>query len=155
MSDICKRCGAKCCRYFCFEIDEPETFEQFEDVRWFLCHEGVTVHIDEGDWYIAIANRCRMLDENNRCTIYESRPMICRSYSTDNCDHTAGDYDYDEEFKTPEDIERYARKTLGDRAYERERNKAYGWNSPKSRRRTSVRRTGGTRARKKSPAGKR
>ena len=152
MSDICSQCGAKCCQYFCFENDEPETFEQFEDVRWFLCHEGVTVHIDEGDWYIAIANRCRMLDDRNRCTIYEDRPLICRSYSPENCDHTSGNYDYDEEFLTPEDLERYARKTLGDRKYERERAKAFGIDKPK-RRRTPLRRGG--RGKRKSPAGKR
>ena len=24
MSDLCKECGAKCCKYFSFEIDEPD-----------------------------------------------------------------------------------------------------------------------------------
>ena len=46
----CTRCGARCCNYFCFEIDEPDEFDEFENIRWFLCHEGVSVHIDDGDW---------------------------------------------------------------------------------------------------------
>ena len=124
MSDVCQKCGAKCCNYFSFEIDEPETFESFEDVRWYLYHEGVTVHIDEGDWYIAIDNKCKMLGDDNTCTGYEKRPLICRKYVTDNCDHTGGDYGYDELFKTADELDQYARKTLGKRQYQKQRSKA-------------------------------
>ena len=67
MSLTCRECGAKCCRYFCFEIDEPDDYEEFEDIKWYICHEGITVHIDEGDWYINIANPCKMLAEDNSC----------------------------------------------------------------------------------------
>ena len=121
MSKQCKECDAKCCRYFCFEIDEPDTYEEFEDIRWFLCHEGISVHIDEGDWYIHIDNKCKMLTPSGRCRIYDDRPLICRSYSTGNCDQAAGDYNYDELFETPEQIEAYAHKTLGEKAFERAR----------------------------------
>jgi Fe-S-cluster containining protein len=120
----CSACNAQCCRYFCFEIDEPETFEEFEDVRWYLLHENVTVHIDEGDWYISILNACKELGQDNRCGIYEERPVICRSYSQDNCDATGGDYEYEQLFETPEQLEAYARKTLGDKKYEKARDKA-------------------------------
>lgn len=124
MSKTCQKCGAKCCKYFCFEIDEPNDFEQFEDVRWYLCHEGVTVHIDEGSWFMSIANRCKMLDKGDRCKMYDKRPVICRKYDRENCDHTGGDYGYDAFFQTPEEIEQYARKTLGQAKYERQRAKA-------------------------------
>ena len=131
MSKTCQECGAKFCKYFCFEIDEPDTFEEFDDIKWFLCHEGVSVHIDEGDWYIAIDNRCKMLDADDTCMIYESRPTICRGYSPEDCDHTGGDYGYDEEFKTTEEIEKYARKFLGDKKYQRQQAKAHGLNVSK------------------------
>ena len=121
MSLTCKECGAKCCKYFCFEIDEPDCFEEFDDIRWYLCHKGVSVHIDEGDWFISIANRCNMLETDNGCRMYEDRPIICRKYDPDNCDHTGGDYGYDEEFTRPEQIDAYARKTLGEAKYERDR----------------------------------
>ncbi len=124
MSKTCQECGAKCCRYFCFEIDEPDDFEEFEDIRWFLCHEGVSVHIDDGDWFISIDNKCRMLLPDNQCSLYEHRPLICRKYSPDTCDQTSGDYDYDEEFNTPGEIEAYARKTLGGKAFDEAREKA-------------------------------
>ena len=123
MSMTCRECGAKCCKYFCFEIDEPDDYEEFEDIRWYLCHKGVTVHIDEGDWFISIANRCQMLAPDNGCKMYEDRPIICRKYDPDNCDHTGGDYGYDQEFTKPEQIEAYARKILGEAKFQRERAK--------------------------------
>ncbi|MCK5114427.1 MAG: YkgJ family cysteine cluster protein [Phycisphaerae bacterium] len=121
MSDPCGNCKALCCQYFCFEIDEPDEYDEFEDIRWYLCHEGVSVHIDEDDdWYIQIENKCQMLDENHRCTIYENRPLICRNYDYDGCEATGGDFGYQEEFLTPEQLDAYARKTLGVAVYERD-----------------------------------
>ena len=125
MSKLCVECGAKCCRYFCFEIDEPEDVDEFEDVRWYLCHKGVSVHIDEDDkWFIAIMNPCRFLGGDMRCGIYPERPLICRKYDTDNCDQTAGDYGYKAEFKKPEDLEAYAREKLGNKEFDKARKKA-------------------------------
>lgn len=118
-SKRCRECGARCCRYFCFEIDEPDSYEEFDDIRWYLYHEEISVHIDEGTWYISIANRCKMLGQDDRCTIYGERPLICRTYDPATCDYTDEDYGYDEEFFTPEEIERYARGKLGEAAYER------------------------------------
>jgi len=132
---VCKQCGGKCCRYFCFQIDEPDSFDQFDDIRWFLLHEGISVHIDEGEWYISIANRCKALDEDSRCTAYEDRPLICRRYTRATCDFTAGDYGYDEHFRTTEDIEAHARKVLGRKAYKWAREKAYAKAARKEARR--------------------
>lgn len=125
MDETCNKCGGKCCTYFCFEIDEPEDYEEFEDIRWYVLHDGVTVHVDDGDWYISIENRCKALDPYGRCGIYENRPLICRSYSAeDGCDHTgSGDYEYDEEFTNSDQVERYAREVLGDDVFERQREK--------------------------------
>ncbi len=122
---MCRECGGKCCQYFCFQIDEPDSFEEFDDIRWFLLHEDITVHVDEGDWYISIANRCKALAEDGRCKLYEDRPLICRRYTMDTCDFTSGDYGYEDHFRTPEDIEAYAKKVLGKKAYKRARQKAY------------------------------
>jgi len=118
MTVDCRDCDAKCCRYFCFEIDAPDDFNEFEDLRWYLCHEGVSLHIEDGDWYIALANPCKMLGDDNRCRIYDERPMICREYDMGNCDRAEGEYEHDEEFHTPEELEAYARRTLGDKAYD-------------------------------------
>ncbi len=138
MSMTCRECGGKCCAYFCFEIDEPTDYDDFDDVRWFLLHENVSVHVDQSDWYISIANRCKMLGENNECLAYEARPTLCRKYDPATCDHTSGDYDYEEDFRTAEEIEAYARKTLGAAKFDRARVKA--WRSvmkKKSKKKTS------------------
>jgi Fe-S-cluster containining protein len=121
MDDMCAKCKALCCKYFCFEIDAPDEYDDFEDIRWYLCHEGVSVHVDEDeDWYIHIENPCSKLDENDRCTIYEDRPLICRRYSGENCELTGSDYGYLHEFTTPEQLDEYAHKTLGEKEYERD-----------------------------------
>jgi len=145
MNDQCDGCDARCCRYFCFEIDKPERYEDFDDIRWFLLHEGISIHIDEGDWYISIENRCKALGPDNRCKIYDDRPLICRKYSLRDCDRTIGDYGYEALFRTPEELEAYARQAMGERRYEmakaEERAKADGANGdgtrkmPMSRRR--------------------
>ena len=116
----CQSCGSRCCTYFCFEIDKPTTFAEFENVRWFIMHQGVTVHIDSaGGWYISIANRCLNLGEDGLCRQYENRPMICRNYTTDGCDFTLGDYEYKAVFTTPEHLENYARARMGSKRYDR------------------------------------
>jgi Fe-S-cluster containining protein len=123
MDEQCASCDAKCCRYFCLQIDTPEDYDEYENIRWYLCHEGVTVHVDEGDWYLSISNPCRKLRGDGRCEIYEDRPLICRSYSPDGCDASGGDYDYDELFETPEAFDEYVRRTMGKVAYNMARKK--------------------------------
>lgn len=93
-------------------IDNPETARQFDDIRWYLCHENVVVFIEKDQWYIGILNRCKHLQPDNRCGIYETRPKICRSYSTDNCDFHGGEYDFQELFTSAEQLQLYAEKTL-------------------------------------------
>ena len=115
----CTNCDARCCRYFSFEIDKPAVYEDFENLRWYLLHQGVSIHIDEGRWYIAMVAPCKKLGRDNRCTIYADRPLICRTYSSDNCDRTEGPYEYEAEFTEPEQIDAYARKTMGEERHVR------------------------------------
>jgi len=121
--ETCKVCGSKCCSYFCFEIDEPDDYDEFEDVRWYILHEGVSVHLDEGSWFISIMNPCEMIEADGHCRIYADRPIICRKYDLANCDQTLGDYGYEQEFHTGDDLMAYARKTLGDETFEYDRAK--------------------------------
>lgn len=122
MSSQCIECGARCCRYFCFQLDTPDSYEEFENIRWYLCHRGVSVHVDEGDWYISIENQCNWLDEKTqRCTNYDQRPLICRKYAVGNCDHTQGSYEYEQLFTQPEQVEAYGRRKLGKRRWELEK----------------------------------
>ena len=119
MGCLCDKCSALCCRYFVLEIDTPETRSEFDNVRWYLVHENVFVFIEKKKWYLGIYSRCKHLQEDNRCGIYETRPRICREYSTDNCDYHGGEYDWTVLFSSAEQLAAYAEEQLAERALKR------------------------------------
>ena len=63
---------------------------------------------------LLVQTPCRHLGADNRCTIYASRPHICRTYSTTNCEYR-DDWVYDQYWETPEQVEEYAEAVLGPR----------------------------------------
>jgi len=111
-SCLCDQCSALCCRYFVLEIDAPQTRQQYDDIRWYLVHQNVFVFIEKKKWYLGIYSRCKHLQEDNRCGIYETRPRICRQYSTENCDYHGGEYDWEVLFSSAEQLWEYAEEQL-------------------------------------------
>jgi Fe-S-cluster containining protein len=111
---LCEFCDAKCCRYFALPIDKPSTFEEFDYVRWYLLHEGASVFVEDGDWFLLVHSLCKELGPDNRCRIYETRPQICREYSTARCEYDDL-FVFEQYFETPEQVEEYAVATLGPR----------------------------------------
>lgn len=105
----CRRCDAKCCKYIAVEIDKPDTLSEFDEIRWMLAHRGVTVFIDEGEWFFLINGKCRYLDEKNRCTIYDNRPALCRKHKAGECE-VDGSFDYEYMFKKPRDLALYMKE---------------------------------------------
>jgi Fe-S-cluster containining protein len=118
-SCLCDQCSALCCRYFVLEIETPETRRQYDDVRWYLVHQNVFVFIEKKKWYLGVYSRCKHLQEDNRCGIYDTRPKICREYSTDNCDYHGGEYDWTILFSSAEQLAAYAEEQLAQRAQKR------------------------------------
>jgi len=108
---LCDFCTAKCCRYFALPIDEPTTWRDFDYIRWYLLHARATVFIEEDSWYLMVHSDCKHLQDDHRCGIYETRPRICREYTTDNCEYE-DDWVYDHYFETPEQVEEYAEAVL-------------------------------------------
>ena len=84
----CAPCGAKCCRYVVVEIDKPRAKIDVEEIRWFLAHENVLVHIDsdDGTWNVQFHTDCRHLDQRGRCKIYRRRYQICRDHDAEDCE---------------------------------------------------------------------
>jgi Fe-S-cluster containining protein len=109
---LCEHCSALCCQYIALEIDEPDTARDYDDIRWYLMHEDMSVFVEDGDWYLQINRRCKNLLPDNRCGIYETRPEICREYTTEDCDYHGGPYDYDHLFKEPAELEAFAAEAL-------------------------------------------
>lgn len=110
---LCDSCAALCCRYFALPLENPRTARDYDNIRWYLMHEQVVVYIEDKQWYLAVMTRCKNLRPDNRCDIYETRPKICRQYTTDNCDYHGGEYDFDKLFTSAEELEAYAKEKLG------------------------------------------
>jgi Fe-S-cluster containining protein len=104
---LCEHCTAMCCRYIAVPIDEPETPQDFDDLRWYLVHEGISVFVEDGEWFLNVQADCRHLQPDQRCAIYDKRPRICREYDADNCDYHSGDYGWEEHFTCPEHLDDY------------------------------------------------
>ena len=104
---LCGKCTGLCCRYFALPIETPEDRQDYDDIRWYLCHEGITVFVEDGDWYISIKSKCKYLTDDYKCTIYNKRPKICRTYTTKVCDFIEGEYDYELYLKDDKQIEEY------------------------------------------------
>jgi Fe-S-cluster containining protein len=111
IDDKCSRClPAKCCLYFSLEIDRPRSKRDYDDLLWFLAHDDVSIYIWKKDWYLMVHNRCKFLDvKTNLCSAYEYRPRMCREHTTDDCEFDS-DYDFDEHFKSYEDLKRWMKK---------------------------------------------
>lgn len=106
--NLCEQCTGLCCRYFALPIETPEDRDDYDDIRWYLCHQGVSVFVEDGDWYINLDNKCRYLREDNfMCDNYENRPRICRKYTTKDCDMIEGEYDYELHFTDDNQMEEY------------------------------------------------
>jgi uncharacterized protein len=108
---LCDHCVAKCCRYFALAIDRPKTPADFDLARWYLLHEHVTIFTEGDTWYLLVYTECRHLQPDLRCSIYETRPQICRDYSTADCEYE-DDTVYDRYFETPEQLAEYAEAVL-------------------------------------------
>ncbi len=112
-SVLCEHCPAACCRYLAIPIDEPTTGRDFDDIRWYLMHQGVTVFVEDGDWYFQVQTVCKNLGVDHRCGVYETRPEICREYKAKDCDYSDATYGYEKLFTHPTQIEEYYKAKTG------------------------------------------
>ena len=108
---LCSYCTAKCCRYFALPIETPENHEDFQFVRWYLLHDAATVFTEDDTWYLLVHTVCKHLQEDQRCGIYDTRPQICRDYTTDDCEYD-DQWCYERYLETPEQVEEYAEAVL-------------------------------------------
>jgi Fe-S-cluster containining protein len=109
--NLCEYCTAKCCRYYAFPIDTPKKWKDFDYMRWYLLHGKASFFVDEGTWFIMVLADCKHLQADNGCGTYETRPQICREYTTKDCEYD-NDSGYDQLFECPEQIEEYAEAIL-------------------------------------------
>ncbi len=128
---LCDQCAALCCRYFALPIDNPDCARDFDNIRWYLCHENVVIFVEKKQWYIGLMNRCKHLQPDNRCGIYHTRPKLCREYSAENCDYHGGDYNFELLFTSAEVLREYGEKTLAEARKKRRRKALRRGKSPR------------------------
>ncbi len=105
--NLCAYCTARCCRYFALPIDTPESRRDLDFIRWYLLHDRASIFVEDDTWYLLVHTVCKHLRPDHRCGIYDTRPQICREYTTRNCEYEDG-WTYDHYFETPEQVEEYA-----------------------------------------------
>ena len=106
----CVTCGARCCRYVAIEIDKPTCKRDYDQIRWYLLHDRVTVFVDhDGDWHVEFEADCSAIGSNHRCKAYEQRPRLCRDYpgEDEDCEYVAEDSPYALRFLTASELETY------------------------------------------------
>jgi Fe-S-cluster containining protein len=104
---LCDHCTAKCCRYFALPIETPEDRKDYEYIRWYMLHGETTIFTEDDDWYLMVHNTCDHILPDQRCGIYETRPKICRDYSTEECEYE-DNWTYDHYWEVPEQMAEYA-----------------------------------------------
>jgi len=115
-TSYCRDCGSKCCRYFTVPLGRPEDRDDFDAMKWYILHQGVSIYIDrEGDWYVNVDSRCTALGDDGLCRVYASRPEICRVHTDAVCEKHEANYDFREHFFTVEQLMAYAERYLARR----------------------------------------
>ena len=72
-----------------------------------------TFETEDDDWFVLVHTVCEHLRPDNRCGIYETRPKICRDYTTDQCEYE-DEYTFDRYFETSEQVAEYANARFSD-----------------------------------------
>ncbi len=60
-------CGGRCCRYLTVEVSQPRSRADWDEMRWWLAHEGVMVSKDDEGWLLHIQTPCTNLRADNAC----------------------------------------------------------------------------------------
>ncbi len=108
----CENCNADCCRYIAMEIDVPENLDDFENIKWYVCHKDVRIYVEEDySWNLEFITPCKWLSEGNCCTNYSRRPEICKEYNYDECTFH-NNYKEKYSFESIEDVEKYIKNVF-------------------------------------------
>lgn len=86
----CLSCGL-CCGYIAVDIEEPNTLKGATDILWYLYHPNVSIYAESDDWMVVFETRCQHQLDDKRCSIYETRPQICRAFDESECEVNSED----------------------------------------------------------------
>ncbi len=113
LENKCSRCiGSKCCTYTTEGLGiTPRSKSDFDHLLWQISHEGVELYKDEDGWFLLLQGKCEHLKENGACSIYNTRPQICRDYENDWCEYdTPAEKHFDLYFRNYHELLKYCKK---------------------------------------------
>ncbi|MFH1741515.1 MAG: YkgJ family cysteine cluster protein [bacterium] len=84
---ICAKCKGLCCKYITVDIEEPKDDEDLDNIRWYLIHDGISILVEDERWMVKVDARCKHLQADYQCAVYNRRPEACKQYDTENCDY--------------------------------------------------------------------
>ncbi|MBT7902798.1 hypothetical protein HN587_02970 [Candidatus Woesearchaeota archaeon] len=103
----CQMCGG-CCKYITVQLHEPTSKSDWDGFFWYLHHENVYLYVDdESDWFVEFKTKCKQLDSENKCSIRDHRPMVCRDHESDECENNNSDSPYKLLFSTADQLKAY------------------------------------------------
>jgi len=77
----CETCRGACCEMFSIPLEDFRKLNYSEDAMQWLGVRGV-----EFEGSLLFEARCRMLTTDGRCSIYATRPQICRDWEENGAD---------------------------------------------------------------------
>ena len=72
---LCDTCGGSCCKFLIIPLPSWDA----DVVEWFSYHGKIILLSGIPRW-IRLDVRCDKLGPDNRCTIYDQRPEVCRRF---------------------------------------------------------------------------
>ncbi len=73
------QCNALCCKRYSLVLSEKEMKIVVGEKETELRAHGKLKPRMGGGWLLNIDGGCPALDKNNRCTVYQNRPSVCRN----------------------------------------------------------------------------
>lgn len=110
-SNACTQCTrALCCRYITAPLDTPRSMRDYDNLLWMVSHRGVRIYRDCEGWGVQTMNSCEHVLPGGGCGIYDTRPIVCREHSNDDCEFVRGEDDSVLEFNSHAELDAWCRK---------------------------------------------
>lgn len=91
---LCQNCTI-CCEYINISISAPQDQADIDEIKWYLLHNVHVLIDDEDEWKVKILTKCTALNHRGECSIYRTRPEVCRGYTHDVCEkYDTRDHNY-------------------------------------------------------------
>jgi Fe-S-cluster containining protein len=120
-----QECQARCCRYITVQLPAPKNVRDLDEIAWWLAHHDVSVYVESRRWHLEVRVRCKYLNDDNLCVIYEHRPRVCRDYDTAACEYP-GRPEHALQFDSMDDFNYWREKKRRTRAARRSAHKSTG-----------------------------